>query len=72
MFLFCFFTEKDEQQHRAEVRYPRMHFAGDAEDNKVPRVGAENVTAHNRLAQRMLGKVYFVRQMKKIVVTPPH
>lgn len=49
-----------------------MHFAGDAEDNKVPRVGAENVTAHNRLAQRMLGKVYFVRQMKKIVVTPPH
>jgi len=39
-------TEKDEQQHCAETWHPRMHLAGDTEDNKVPGVDSENATAH--------------------------
>lgn len=38
--------EKDEQQHCAETWYPRMHLAGDPEDNKVPGADSENATAY--------------------------
>lgn len=38
--------EKDEQQHCAEAWYPRMHLAGDPEDNKVPGAHPENAAAH--------------------------
>lgn len=38
--------EKDEQQHRAAAWHPRMHPAGDPEDNQVPGVDSEDAAAH--------------------------
>lgn len=44
--LLLIVPEKDEQQHCAQAWYPRMHLAGDPEDNKVPRSDSEDAAAH--------------------------
>lgn len=48
--LFVVPLEKDEQQHCAAARYPRMHLARHPEDYKVPSADSENAAAHERWA----------------------